>query len=49
MADEKQLNIRIPEKEMDVLERYCKQTSRTKTDVLRELIRSLSKKVSKSE
>ncbi|MEH2382962.1 MAG: hypothetical protein V7K27_29425 [Nostoc sp.] len=34
---------------MDVLERYCKQTSRTKTDVLRELIRSLSKKVSKSE
>jgi predicted DNA-binding protein len=49
MEDEKQLNIRIPGKEMDILETYCKQTSRTKTDVLRELIRSLSKKVSKSE
>ena len=49
MEDEKQLNIRIPIKEMDVLESYCKQTSRTKTDVLRDLIRTLSKKVSKSE
>ena len=49
MAGEKQLNIRIPGKEIHILETYCNQTSRTKTDVLRELIRSLSKKVSKSE
>ena len=49
MEDEKQLNIRIPGQEMDVLDAYCKQTSRTKTDVLRELIRGLSKKVKKSE
>lgn len=49
MEDEKQLNIRVPGHEMEILEAYCQQTSRTKTDVLRELIRNLSKKVSKSK
>lgn len=43
------INIRIEEKENAVLEAYCQQTGRTKTDVLREYIRSLSKKVNKSE
>lgn len=43
------INIRIEEKENAVLEAYCQQTGRTKTDVLREYIRSLSEKVGKSE
>jgi len=37
-----QLNIRLPEWEGDHLETYCKITARTKTDVVREFIRSLS-------
>ncbi len=43
------INIRIEEKEDEILKSYCQQTGRTKTDVLREYIRSLSKKVNKSE
>ena len=42
-------NIRIDKSEDELLETYCQQTGRTKTDVLREYIRSLSKKVRKSE
>ncbi|WP_299406332.1 ribbon-helix-helix protein, CopG family [Acaryochloris sp. IP29b_bin.148] len=36
-----QLCIRIPEHELKVLDRYAKQTQRTKTDIIREFIRSL--------
>lgn len=49
MKDERKLTIRIPQNELDLLEAYCEQTSRTKTDALRELIRGLSKKVRKGE
>jgi predicted DNA-binding protein len=38
------LNIRIPDKESDILEAYCARTGRTKTDVVREFLRSLEKK-----
>ncbi|MGL5804633.1 MAG: CopG family transcriptional regulator [Xenococcaceae cyanobacterium] len=31
---------------MDLLAAYCQQTGRTKTDVVRELIRSLKRKIS---
>lgn len=41
------INIRIEESEDELLEAYCQQTGRTKTDVLKEYIRSLSKKVRK--
>jgi hypothetical protein len=35
--------------ERTLLERYCRQAQRTKTEVLRELIRSLKREVSKSK
>jgi hypothetical protein len=43
------INIRSEEKENAVLEAYCQQTGRTKTDVLREYTHSLPEKVGKSE
>ncbi|HCF29878.1 MAG TPA: CopG family transcriptional regulator [Cyanobacteria bacterium UBA11049] len=42
---ESHLSIRIPTAEMSILEQYCKKYQRTKTDVLREFIRSLSDKL----
>ena len=45
----KRLDFRREESELEVLETYCKVVGRTKTDVLRELIRSLSKKKPSSE
>jgi hypothetical protein len=39
------LNIRVEESEMKLLEQYCKQTGRTKTDVTRTLIRSLKREL----
>jgi predicted DNA-binding protein len=39
--NEKQLNLRLPESEMEMLNRYAKKVGRTKTDIVRELIRSL--------
>jgi hypothetical protein len=44
------LNARVPAIEMEILRRYCEQTQRTQTDVIREFIRSLkpaSEEVSK--
>jgi len=35
------LNARVPLAEMQILRRYCEQTQRSQTDVLREFIRSL--------
>jgi len=43
------INVRIEEKEDALLEAYCKQEGRTKTDVIREYIRTLSKKIRKRE
>nr|ADN12247.1 hypothetical protein Cyan7822_0197 [Gloeothece verrucosa PCC 7822] len=40
---EKDLHVRISVSEMKKLERYCKRTKRTKTDVIGELVRSLPK------
>ncbi|QUY46214.1 ribbon-helix-helix protein, CopG family [Acaryochloris marina] len=36
-----QLCIRIPAHELKILDRYAKKTQRTKTDIIREFIRSL--------
>lgn len=41
---QKQLNIRIPEHELKILTRYARKTKRTKTDIIREFIRSLKAK-----
>lgn len=43
--NEKQLNLRLPESEMQILIKYAKKTGRTKTDVIREFIRSLKDSV----
>jgi hypothetical protein len=43
---EKQLSIRLAEHEMKILERSAKMAKRTKTDVIREFIRTLSQKPS---
>ncbi len=41
------LDFRLEDRELDILEEYCSLTGRTKTDVVRELIRGLKKKVEK--
>jgi len=41
---EKQLSVRLPEHEMELLERYAEKAKRTKTDVIREFIRTLEGK-----
>lgn len=38
------LTAKIPENELAILENYCKKAKRTKTEVIRELIRGLSGK-----
>jgi hypothetical protein len=40
----KRLDFRIEEFEFEILEEYCSAVGRTKTDVLRELIRELKTK-----
>jgi hypothetical protein len=40
------LNIRIEESEIELLKQYCQQSGRTQTDVVRELIRGLKRKIS---
>jgi len=40
----KRLDFRLEEYELEILEDYCASVGRTKTDVLRELIRSLKTK-----
>ncbi|NEP00150.1 MAG: ribbon-helix-helix protein, CopG family [Symploca sp. SIO2E9] len=44
--NQKQLCIRIPDHELKILDRYARKTKRTKTDIVRELIRSLESKES---
>jgi predicted DNA-binding protein len=36
------LNIRVEQSEMEALEQYAQQTGRTKTDIIREYIRTLN-------
>ncbi|WP_414581250.1 ribbon-helix-helix protein, CopG family [Scytonema sp. PCC 10023] len=38
------LNVRIPQNERKILEEYCNRTNRSKTDVIREFIRSLQER-----
>lgn len=41
----KQLNVKIPEQELRILEAFADKTERTKTDIIREFIRSLQTKI----
>jgi hypothetical protein len=45
MPPKNQLNLRISEEELKILEQYCDQEQRSKSEVVRELIRSLKRKV----
>jgi len=45
MASKKQLNLRVSEQEMEVLKQYCEQEDREQSDVVREFIRSLKRKI----
>ena len=40
-----QLNVKIPEQELRILEAFAEKTERTKTDIIREFIRSLQTKI----
>ena len=39
------IDVRLPEQELETLKAYCDQESRTQTEVIRECIRSLKKKI----
>jgi len=41
----KRLDFRIEEYELEILEEYCKIVGRTKSDVIRELVRGLKRKI----
>ncbi len=43
------LNVRINDEERQILNDYCNVAERTQSDVIRELIRSLKKKIKKSQ
>ncbi len=48
MAESKDIvNFRVTKKEKEVLQEYCELTGRTQTDVYREFIRRLEKKLLK--
>lgn len=42
--DKRQINFRLPVREAEVLDRYCQATGRSRSDVLREFIRSLERR-----
>ncbi|MBE8992174.1 ribbon-helix-helix protein, CopG family [Nostoc sp. LEGE 12450] len=39
------IDIRLPEQELEILKTYCQQQNRSQTEVIREFIRSLGKKI----
>lgn len=41
MPPKREITIRVTQEEFDLLEKVCEKTGRTKTEILRELIRSL--------
>jgi predicted DNA-binding protein len=43
------LTIRLTEEEKEILKNYCNQTARQQSEVIREFIRSLAKKLQKSK
>jgi hypothetical protein len=45
MKPRNQLNLRISDQELKTLEQYCEQEQRAKSEVVRELIRTLKKKL----
>ena len=46
--NEKMLSIRASERELEILARYAAHTRRTKSDIVREFLRSLEQKLERS-
>ncbi len=42
---DKRIDLRVTEAELELLDEYCQLTGKNRTDVLREFIRSLKKKM----
>jgi hypothetical protein len=47
-AGSKPITVMVTEEEIIILDAYCEQTSRTKTEVIRAYLRSLKRKLSAS-
>jgi hypothetical protein len=45
----KHLTINIPEQELAILKAYCEQERRNQTDILRDYIRSLKRKIKRND
>jgi Ribbon-helix-helix protein, copG family len=45
MADKRRIDIKVTEKEFEILDRYCNDMGLSKTVVLRELIRKLGEEI----
>jgi Ribbon-helix-helix protein, copG family len=45
MADKRRVDIKVTEKEFEILDRYCNEMGLSKTVVLRELIRKLGEEI----
>ncbi len=45
MKNKREITIRVTEQEFAMLESHCQAVGRTKTDILREFIRSLGSKI----
>ena len=45
MADKRRIDIKVTEKEFEILDRYCNEMGLSKTVVLRELIRKLGEEI----
>jgi protein-arginine kinase activator protein McsA len=45
MANKIQINIKVSAQEKAILDRYCQQEDRQQSDVIRECIRSLKRKI----
>jgi uncharacterized protein (DUF1778 family) len=46
---DRRIDLRVTEAEIELLDEYCELTGKNRTDVLREFIRSLKKKIRKAK
>ncbi|KAB8331269.1 ribbon-helix-helix protein, CopG family [Scytonema tolypothrichoides VB-61278] len=49
MKQDRRIDLRVTEAELELLDEYCQLTGKNRTDVLREFIRSLKKKMRNTE
>nr|WP_211173121.1 ribbon-helix-helix protein, CopG family [Brasilonema bromeliae] len=49
VKQDKRIDLRVTQTELELLDEYCQLTGKNRTDVLREFIRSLKKKMRNAE